>query len=219
VNILLVRHGQTDENALGILQGHRNTRLNVVGRAQAAALAARLARFQPRIGALVTSDLSRAADTAHAVGTAVGLVPIIDATWRERAFGEFEGRALGEAELWRAAAASKDLPGAEPGHEFHARVKNALTTTADRLASHDSVAVTTHGGPMRAVLSLLHERELQLVEDQEPPEVVPIHNCSIMHLIVAWNPDGSPCWRLQSLNDVDHLRGLDLEGYGHVVQE
>jgi probable phosphoglycerate mutase len=219
VNILLVRHGQTDENALGILQGHRNTRLNAVGIAQAAALAARLATFQPRIGALLTSDLSRAAETAHAVATAVGLVPIIDATWRERAFGDFEGRTLGEAELWRAAAGSNDLPGAEPSHNFRARVRNALATIVDRLATHETVAVATHGGPMRAVLSLLHQRELQLADDQEPPQVVPISNCSIMHLIVAWDVDGSPRWRLEAINDVDHLRTLELEGCADVVQE
>src|SRR2546423_13431725 len=60
-HLLLLRHGQTDANATGVLQGHQPNALNELGRQQAQRLAARVARHHPRITALISSDLRRAA--------------------------------------------------------------------------------------------------------------------------------------------------------------
>ena len=60
---LIVRHGETDWNVAGRLQGWRDSPLTATGRAQAAAVAARLAG-EP-IDALVASDLGRTQATAH----------------------------------------------------------------------------------------------------------------------------------------------------------
>ena len=65
IHLLLLRHGQTDSNASGIVQGHLPVPLNALGRQQAAALAGRLRTYTPRIGRLVSSDLARAAQTAE----------------------------------------------------------------------------------------------------------------------------------------------------------
>ena len=219
MNILLVRHGQTDENALGILQGHRDTRLNAIGVAQAAALAERLATFEPRIEALVTSDLSRAAETARAIAVAIGATPAADEAWRERAFGAFEGRTLSEADVWRAAAGTSDLPGAELAGVFRARVKRALLAIPERFSGCHTVAVATHGGPMRAVLMLLSEGELRLADNECPPDVVPIANASIMHLVAESGPDRTVRWRLRGVNDVEHLRLASLASPREIPQE
>ena len=59
--LLLLRHGQTDSNAGGILQGHLPVPLNAIGLRQAKQLAARIARWKPSVKKLVSSDLLRAA--------------------------------------------------------------------------------------------------------------------------------------------------------------
>ena len=87
MHVLLLRHGQTDENAQGILQGQSQTELNDVGREQAARLAGRLRTWQPRAEILVTSDLARARQTAEAVASALDLECELRDAWRERGFG------------------------------------------------------------------------------------------------------------------------------------
>ena len=68
--ILLVRHGETDWNATGRIQGHSDTPLNAAGRLQARRAAQRLAR-EP-IRALYSSDLARAFETATIIGAPLG---------------------------------------------------------------------------------------------------------------------------------------------------
>ena len=131
-HILLLRHGQTDDNARGVLQGHSETNLNALGREQAAALARRLTTFVPRLDALVVSDLARARETAAVIERALGLRARPDPAWRERGFGEFEGRAIAEAEAWRAATGAWDLPGAEDTALFHTRIFDALMTVVQQ---------------------------------------------------------------------------------------
>ncbi|MGB0384198.1 MAG: histidine phosphatase family protein, partial [Ardenticatenaceae bacterium] len=67
----LIRHGETDCNAKGIIQGQFDADLSVRGREQARRLGQRLALVPPDV--LYSSDLSRAHDTARAVGEACGL--------------------------------------------------------------------------------------------------------------------------------------------------
>src|SRR5437763_5462425 len=102
-HVLLLRHGQTDANATGVLQGHLPTPLNALGLLQAERLAGRVARRGPKVTALVSSDLRRAAQTAEPVAAACGLAVAYDPAWRERGFGTFEGRHVGERDTWRAA--------------------------------------------------------------------------------------------------------------------
>ena len=64
--LLLVRHGETDWNAEGRLQGHTDTPLNDYGRRQARALADALAGDD--FEALYASDLARARETAEILG-------------------------------------------------------------------------------------------------------------------------------------------------------
>ena len=95
--ILLVRHGETDWNRDERWQGHAGPSLNQRGRAQAEAVAARLAGRQP--AALVTSDLPRAVETAEVIAEATGLRPSLDAGLREVDVGSWSGLTREEAEL------------------------------------------------------------------------------------------------------------------------
>src|SRR4051795_767151 len=74
--VVLLRHGRTEWNATGRFQGQMDAPLDGIGRAQAEAAAVAVAPMRPN--AIVTSDLSRAADTAAAVAAEAGAGPVID---------------------------------------------------------------------------------------------------------------------------------------------
>jgi broad specificity phosphatase PhoE len=205
MHVLLLRHGQTHENARGILQGHSQTTLNDVGRQQAARLAGRLLTWQPRAEILVSSDLARARQTAEAVASVLGLECELRDAWRERSFGPFEGRTIGEADIWRAASGHWDLPGAEPTAVFQLRVQAALEAVARDFASAECVAVVTHGAVLRNVLGLLRDGRLRLAEGEATPAAVPVANCAIMHLEALRTDESVPSWRVHAVNVVDHL--------------
>ncbi|SET98973.1 Broad specificity phosphatase PhoE [Salinibacillus kushneri] len=85
----LIRHGLTDWNIEQKAQGQTDIPLNEIGRKQAEVLAT---RFQEREwDVIVTSPLSRAADTAKAVAKKIGAGVIEDHRLQERGFGEVEG--------------------------------------------------------------------------------------------------------------------------------
>ncbi|ABC82663.1 histidine phosphatase family protein [Anaeromyxobacter dehalogenans] len=156
-HLLLVRHGETDWNAAGRLQGQTDVPLNANGRAQALALASRLRAEGVR--AIGASDLSRARGTAEIVGGALGLeVALLDADLRERGYGAWEGLTRGECaarhpEAWARHVADPRTPppGGETAEALLARVVPAIHRAAERLAS--PAVLVTHGGVMRAFLS------------------------------------------------------------------
>ena len=92
--IWLARHGETDANAEGRVQGTIDPPLNERGREQARALAREVAPLGLR--ALYTSQLRRARETAAIVGEALGLEPRVDARFAESWRGEWEGRLIAD---------------------------------------------------------------------------------------------------------------------------
>src|SRR3569623_193897 len=87
--LLLVRHGETDWNAEGRLQGHTDRPLNDHGRRQAKEVAERLAG--EGADAIYASDLLRAKETAEIVGERRGVPVVVDADLREKNWGNWEG--------------------------------------------------------------------------------------------------------------------------------
>src|SRR5216684_809706 len=87
--ILLARHGETDWNRQQRRQGHADPPLNSFGRAQASALAERLA-VTP-IGAIYSSDLRRAFETARIIGARKNLPVELWPELREVDVGSWTG--------------------------------------------------------------------------------------------------------------------------------
>jgi broad specificity phosphatase PhoE len=209
LHVLLLRHGLTDANATGTIQGHSPTPLNATGHRQAALLARAVAAWRPRVEALVSSDLRRAAQTAEPVAAACGLGIVYDPAWRERGLGEMEGKTFADREIWRAASGEHDTPGAEPAEAFRSRVRAALLALPCRFPGIDVVAVITHGGCVRALLTMLFDGRLTMAAGHEPVEVVEIANCSILHLVCERADEvANATWRVGCVNDVAHLAGL-----------
>lgn len=162
IRLLLVRHGETEWNQHGRYQGHADTPLNDRGRAQAAALAACLAR-EP-LAAVFCSDLSRARETAQAVAAPHHLAAVADARLREIAFGRWEGLTHAEIEqrypgqwaIWAADPAHVSPSGGETVAEVADRLAAAVTDVA-ALHQEATVALVGHGGAFQVLLCrLLH---------------------------------------------------------------
>jgi probable phosphoglycerate mutase len=154
--VLLVRHGQSEWNALGRWQGQADPPLSELGRAQARAAAQSLGALD----AIFASDLLRAAETAAIIAEQLGVGPvIIDDDLRERDAGEWSGLTREEIherfpgylpdDRHRAFAPDggepKRPPGWEPDDALRTRVLRALTRIHDAVPDGDVLAVT-HGG-------------------------------------------------------------------------
>lgn len=89
----MARHGQNEDNAAGILNGHRDLPLTAQGVAQAEEAAAQLAASGLRFDHIYTSPLSRARQTAEIIAEALGADrPVELAELIERDFGVMTGR-------------------------------------------------------------------------------------------------------------------------------
>jgi len=197
--LLVWRHGNTDYNAGGRVQGQTDAPLNARGRDQAAAAAAVLASFHP--DALVSSDLSRAHDTASALASLTGLPIQPDPRLRERHFGEWQGALLTDIESrhpaeyarWRAGDPSPGC-GIESLDDLSKRVVEALHDAA-ALAPGGTVVVTTHGGAARqgcgALLGWPNEATRTLGS---------LHNCHWTELTDRTRRVGGTGWQLMAHN-------------------
>ncbi|MEW5852258.1 MAG: histidine phosphatase family protein [Myxococcota bacterium] len=155
--IYLLRHGETDWNAAGRLQGHTDTPLNEKGREQARR-AAELLREHP-IGHTISSDLSRARETADIVAHTLGIRVDVDPALRERCFGIFEGltwQEVSERYPQHHAAYMDDrttrVPGAETLEEVGQRTLHAVRNRLVHATVERTILVVTHGGVMRSLI-------------------------------------------------------------------
>ena len=155
--LFLFRHGETDWNREGRLQGHVDTPLNTTGLAQAHTLGKRLR--QHRLDAVLSSDLSRARTTAQIVAMAIGAPLFIETGLRETNVGEAEGLLWAEArtrfgegltERWYSDG-DVAFPGGETGIATRTRGLAALRRfTAAH--PHRRIGVSTHGAMVRQLM-------------------------------------------------------------------
>ena len=155
--LFLFRHGETDWNRAGRLQGQTDTALNATGLAQAQALAERLRPH--RLDAVLSSDLVRAWTTARIVAEGLG-VPLIGAPGlRETSIGEAEGLYWPEVKS-RFGEALTDrwftdddaaFPGGETGLETRTRGLAALHRVVAE-QPYRRIGVSTHGAMVRQLM-------------------------------------------------------------------
>jgi len=198
--LILVRHGETDWNREGRIQGYRaDSPLTSTGQAQARQLAARLASEQ--IQALHSSDAGRARQTVAPIAAAVDLEVIYDPALRERNYGVFEGRTYKEIELefpdaylkFRSRDPDYAPPGGESGAQFRDRIVAALERVAAGTAGRRA-AVVTHGGVLGIAYRHVTGMRLDSKRDYS------LHNASINRIAYAGGR-----WSLEVWGDVAHL--------------
>jgi broad specificity phosphatase PhoE len=164
--IYYIRHGETEWNAEGRLQGTLDIPLNDLGRKQAADAGAILAELFARDGrseqslAFVASPLGRARSTMELVRATLRLPPCdysIDDRLREIGYGHWEGSTLAQMQLSDpeifARRQTEKWTVSPPGGETYASVQIRMRDWYDSLLV-DTVAVA-HGGTARALMVAL----------------------------------------------------------------
>jgi probable phosphoglycerate mutase len=157
---VLLRHGRTGHTLEGRIQGQLDVELDEVGRAQAQAVADVLAEASPY--AIVSSDLSRARETADAIGARAGVPVTLDPRLREISLGAWEGltgeeareRYPAEHAAW---VAGEDIArgGGETYRQAGARASACLRDVVDEAPEGATVVAVTHGGTARGALGEL----------------------------------------------------------------
>jgi len=171
--LILVRHGETDWNREGRLQGGQDIPLNELGRRQAAEAAARLKALEPAYAELdyIASPMQRARETMEILRRELALPPgyAVDDRLRELTFGEWEGftwRDIRKAEREQAHLRERDKWGfVPPGGESYRMLAERVRPVLAGL-QRETVLVS-HGGVARAVLALVGAvapREASMVE-------------------------------------------------------
>ena len=151
--LIVWRHGNTDWNAGGRVQGQTDVALNDLGRQQAVDAADLLVKFRP--GAIVASDLRRAADTASTLAALTGLSITYDKRLRERYFGAWQGLTMTEVAATFPEQHARWTAGQEVGadvetlDELGRRVSDALFDAAALVEPGGTVVVATHGAAAR----------------------------------------------------------------------
>lgn len=156
--LVLWRHGETDYNAGRRMQGQFDAMLTPAGVAQADRAAPVLAAFEPQL--LLTSDLSRATDTAAALAAATGLVRGTDKRLRETHLGQWQGLTHAEVdEAWPGARVAwrRDPEWAPPGGESRVEVAaRACSVVAEVDAgSVERAVLCSHGGLIASLVASL----------------------------------------------------------------
>lgn len=158
---LLVRHGETDWNREGRLQGWAPTPLNERGREQARRLGVELAdRYD--IDRIVASDTTRTRETTAGIRDAdIDPEPEFTPAWRERGLGVYQGFTWGELEGRFPAfeysngllALESEPEGGETLVDLYERVRTAWEEVTEN--TDGTTLVVTHGGPITVVLAML----------------------------------------------------------------
>jgi broad specificity phosphatase PhoE len=144
LRVLVVRHGQSEWNAVGRWQGQADPPLTELGLHQAA----HAAQHVGAVDAVVASDLERARTTAEIIAELVGIGPVlVDEGFRERDAGEWQGLTKAEiAEQWPGYLDDRRRPPRfEPDEGFQARVFAGLDRVRDTVPDGD-VLVVAHAG-------------------------------------------------------------------------
>lgn len=202
--LILIRHGQSEDNVAGRLSGATDSDLTPVGVQQAE----RMARFvadRYRLAALYTSPLTRARRTAEPLARLIDLPLILVDDLREIHFGIVDGLPFSEIaerfpDEWSRGNDDEDVtfgfPGGETRAQFYARVWRTFQQLADR---HDGqeIAVVSHGGVLSSFLAWIAEGKPQrwrrYLKD----------NCSVSEVVADAGQFSIVCW-----NVLDHLDGI-----------
>lgn len=174
MKLLLTRHGQTDWNVAGKIQGITDIELNETGKKQAKATGEKLLNYN--IDIIISSPLKRAKMTAEIIRGNRNIEILLDDGLKERCFGEFEGKTREEMdfdEIWNYKL-NKHYKNAESTGELFERVQKFLNKIKKEYKDK-TVLLVTHGGVTVAIRATLEG----IPEGMEVLRGLGIDNCEI----------------------------------------
>ena len=204
----LVRHGETDINAAGRLQGVTNSMLTPRGHRQAHDMAVASLTWQPT--AIYSSPLSRARDVAERLADYCGLKVIEEPRISEMDMGDLEGITVQQMSDdwpdlyagWRQDAPSVTMPNGESLYDVQRRAMAAFDDINGRHEIDETVIAVTHNFTIRCIVADIID--------------LPLANINHMDLslgsrtTVSTGPRGR---RLSGYNAVDHLSPANRTAY------
>lgn len=188
--LILVRHGETEANVAGRMQGRGNDPLTERGQQQVRAVAARLKAEGHPIEAIYSSSLLRASQTADAIGEELGLTPRLRDSLQEMHLGDLDGKDNSTLEAAMPRTLDESYPNGESIREFVERTMGAFYGIA---MAHPggTVVVVSHGGVISTALSIWSlghgnawrdftpaNCSLSSVEFQAGPQVLHVNDCA-----------------------------------------
>ncbi|HSD37225.1 MAG TPA: histidine phosphatase family protein [Rhodocyclaceae bacterium] len=197
--LCLIRHGETDWNVIGRLQGWLDIPLNALGIGQAEAAAASLAASH--FDVLYSSDLSRARMTADAIAARLQLPVMSEPRLRERNLGLLQGLTPAEADSQfpmaygplKARRPDYAPPEGEQVNMFAQRVGAVLAEVLERHAGQTILAVA-HGG----VLDMMYRLATAIPFDVE-------RTWRLSNGALNWLHHDGDAWTVESWDDKAHL--------------
>lgn len=154
MNIILVRHGQTDWNVKELLQGRTDIKLNENGKNQAVGTANKL--VNTNIDAIYVSPLKRTIETAQQINKTRNLDMIIDNRLIERGFGDYEGKSKVEFEKYWDLQTNISDCNVEPIRELFSRTYSLIKEIWEKYKqTNKTILLVTHNGVNLAITSIL----------------------------------------------------------------
>lgn len=195
MRLIITRHGETVENAAGIIQGHLPGKLSAVGIAQAKRVALRLK--EETFDYVYSSDLARASDTAKEIAKFHPAVPVEFATdLREKYLGEWQGKTKTELGISKTTSVAAITPkDGETTEELFNRAERFLDKVL-RKHLNETILLVGHNGINKALIAVI---------TNEPPET--IHSMENLHntSICIYEIDESKNHKVHLFNCKKHL--------------
>lgn len=184
LELIFVRHGETDWNRIGRVQGSSDIALNELGHRQAA----RLANFLETapLDAIYVSTSRRAIETAEALTKNRTLIPIQSAQIVEINYGHWEGQTSDQIlEKWpqewadfKRDSINYRPPAGETIAQLHARLEAFISDVTKKHTS-GRVAVVSHGGAIGHMISIL------ISEAALAATRIQLANCALSRVVVS----------------------------------
>lgn len=201
--VVLTRHGHVEGITPERFRGRRETPLTALGRAQADAVAARIARtWKP--AAVYTSPMGRCVETGAAIAQACGVGATAIAALNDLDYGTWEWRTLDEIRAaepalyacWFTTPERMRFPGGETLAELVARTAGAIRFVTERHA-RDTVVLVGHLSVNRALLLQCLDIPLSAYWrlEQQP--------CTLNEIVIEGERT-----RVLRVNDAQHIEGL-----------
>lgn len=182
MKFILVRHGETTANVKRLFCGHMDVQLTEKGLAQAEEVAIRLK--DRKVDKIISSDLSRAFNTASIINQYHNLEIKKEKSLREINFGDCEGYTYEELVEMKPEAFKKKnvgqwdftFPGGENLEVLTKRVMKTLDEVRHKSNQTDTVLVVVHAGVIRSVLSMA------IAQNKDAYWRFDIDNCGVVEL-------------------------------------
>jgi 2,3-bisphosphoglycerate-dependent phosphoglycerate mutase len=206
LNFTFLRHGESEGNQLGVIQGQSDYELTEPGIQQAQKIAQDWQTMGIQFDQIISSPLSRAHDTAKVIAKRLNNDLIVQPEWMERDFGSLSG--ISGDEVWshpemRGFFHPYDPVGdsGESQWDLYLRASEGVQKLLDK--PFGRYLIVSHGGilnmTLRAIMGISPQR------NQIPPRFY-IHNTAFTR--ISMNPDKYR-WDFLSINEVAHSQTVN----------